>query len=94
MGLFSKILKEKSLEKHEDSAISLTALPAVEIHRPASEIALQSGEDETEHHLTGTKLYLVVSGLCISVLLVALVCPFSPTFTVCLLRAVLRTKQY
>ena len=30
-------------------------------------------EDVIEHHLTGIKLYLVIAGLCISVLLVALV---------------------
>ena len=30
-------------------------------------------DDETEHHLTGLKLYLIVAGLSISVLLVVLV---------------------
>lgn len=67
------------LDSRNHSSIPLTPVVGSQekdIGSSTTRLGIQPGnedEDETANHLTGLKLYLVVAGLCISVLLVALV---------------------
>ena len=71
--------ENKPLENNRGASISLTALPVWteadthSIQRLSSTPQDNEDQDDTEHHLTGINLYLVVAGLSMSVLLVALV---------------------
>lgn len=88
------------LEPQTHSPMPLTTfLDSQEKDKGSSTIPLEvqpenEDEDETANHLTGIKLYLVVAGLCISVLLVALVRPIARSISVHPLNAASRTKQY
>ncbi len=88
------------LESRNHSSIPLTpVVDSQEKGRGSSTTRLEfkpenEDEDETANHLTGLKLYLVIAGLCISVLLVALVRRPTMTISVHPLNTACRTKQY
>lgn len=71
--------ESRPLEVQNEWPLSLTAAPIPEeanmhsLQKSPSTTLVNEAKDETQNYLTGIKLYLIVAGLCISVLLVALV---------------------
>ena len=70
------------LDKPISSQTSLHLMPkpnSKQLIYKANE-GLQVGDDEAKHHLTGPKLWLIILGLSLSVLLIVLVCQTARVF--------------
>lgn len=63
------------MEKNNESAVAaISASPEDPLNQPLQD---SLDDEETQYHLVGLNLYLVVAALCLTVMLVALVCPQS-----------------